>query len=151
MTKEQAREIMKKIVDGETLTRAVADSGMSLSSFYSVMRNDIDLQKEYAWAREMRSETMAEEVIEIADNEPDAAKARNRMDARRWYASKMKPEKYGDKIDLNVHQSVDLLTAIDEAKRRAIPVSFRPIVQELDFKSAETTEEHKQEPLNIFE
>ena len=128
MTKQQAREVMKRIVDGMNLSQAIAATGGSMSAFYSVMKNDIDLQREYAWAREMRSETMAEEVIEIADTEPDAQKARNRMDARRWYASKMKPEKYGDRIDVSVHQSVDLVAAIEKAKARVIPASSRPVL-----------------------
>lgn len=52
----------------------------------------------YARAREERADMLADDVIDISDSEPDAAKARNRMDARKWYAAKLNPKRYGDKV-----------------------------------------------------
>lgn len=52
----------------------------------------------YARAREERAELIAEDVIEIADTEADANKARVRIDARKWAAAKLNPKRYGDKI-----------------------------------------------------
>ena len=45
---------------------------------------------------------MADEIIQIADAEPDASKARNRIQARQWAASKLKPGQYGDTASLKV-------------------------------------------------
>lgn len=52
----------------------------------------------YARAREERADMLADDVIDISDTETDAAKARNRMDARKWYAAKLNPKRYGDKV-----------------------------------------------------
>lgn len=63
---------------------------------------------QYARAREIGLENMADEIIDIADAEPgalvtgatdsgDVANKRLRVDSRRWYLSKMAPKKYGDK------------------------------------------------------
>ena len=49
----------------------------------------------------MQQEFYAAQVISIADTEKDPAIARNRMDARKWYASKVAPKKWGDKVDIS--------------------------------------------------
>lgn len=77
---------------------------------------------QYARAREAQADFLAEEIIEIADdgsndlmtitkgdtsysieNKEVTNRSKLRVDARKWIASKLKPRKYGDKIDMN-HQ-----------------------------------------------
>lgn len=73
---------------------------------------------QYALAQENRTEIWVEELIEIADDcnydwetrytqkgeaylVPDHEhinRSRQRIDVRKWYASKLKPKKYGDKL-----------------------------------------------------
>lgn len=68
----------------------------------------------YARAKESQADAMFEEIIEIADDEAkdlldgefgpqgNAAavqRAKLRVDARKWAASKLAPKKYGDKIE----------------------------------------------------
>ena len=60
-----------------------------------------DFRQMYALARERQQEVFAAEVVLIADTEPDPARARNRMDARKWHASKVAPRKWGDKIEID--------------------------------------------------
>lgn len=75
---------------------------------------------QYARAREAQADFLAEEIIEIADdgsndlmtitkgdisyeveNKEVTNRSRLRVDARKWIAAKLKPKKYGDKVDLN--------------------------------------------------
>ena len=49
-------------------------------------------------AREKQADFYADEIITIADTEPDAAIARVRIDARKWTASKLRPKVYGDRV-----------------------------------------------------
>lgn len=85
----------------------------------------------YVRAREAQADFYAEQIIEIADEEcatikhgdgeektdvevvfDSAAVARNRLrvDARKWYASKVAPKKYGEKLALG--QADDLLPLV---------------------------------------
>lgn len=70
-------------------------TGQSLRQF--AMEHDIDvgnlnrfIRKHdpdgYKLARELQADRYAEDIIEIADTEPDAQKARNRIEARKWLA-----------------------------------------------------------------
>jgi hypothetical protein len=61
-------------------------------------------------AREVQAETMADEIVSIADGtgmgveERVALSARDRLrvDSRKWVASKLLPKKYGDKLQQEV-------------------------------------------------
>jgi len=55
----------------------------------------------YARSKELQAEMMGEELLDIADSdELDAHDKRVRVDTRKWLMSKMKPRKYGDKLDV---------------------------------------------------
>lgn len=82
--------------------------------------------EQYARAREEQADTYADEIVAIADEPPDLVEKRNedgetvevaldsaaiarqrlRIDARKWVASKLKPKKYGDKVDVGLSGSV---------------------------------------------
>lgn len=79
---------------------------------YRWMVKDEDFRQQYTRAREDQAETHADQMQEIADEMPplDANGRtdsgwvqwqRNRIDTRKWIAAKLKPKKYGDKVDLN--------------------------------------------------
>lgn len=76
--------------------------------------------EQYETARAIQADLMAEELIEIADdgtndymekllqsgetievvNTEHIQRSRLRVDTRKWVASKLKPKKYGEKLDL---------------------------------------------------
>ncbi len=61
-----------------------------------------EFRDQYAKATETRADSIFEEIFEIADYViPDAAevaKARLRVDTRKWALARMNPRKYGDKV-----------------------------------------------------
>ena len=72
----------------------------SIHQFVRLLDKDEDLRKQYARAREIQADYIAAECVEIADTDSDPQRARVRVDARKWYASKLKPKVYGDKLDI---------------------------------------------------
>lgn len=125
-----AEKICERLSDGESLRTICKSDGMPSKTTVMRWLADEELsafRDQYARAREAQADRYAEEVIEIADedcafvkrgsisgDESDAAEvevafdsaavARNRLrvDARKWYASKLAPKKYGDKIQQEV-------------------------------------------------
>jgi hypothetical protein len=72
-----------------------------------------DFADNYTRAREEQADTLADEILAIADEAPSevvdekgvsrtdsgwVSWQRNRVDARKWVASKLKPKKYGEAL-----------------------------------------------------
>jgi hypothetical protein len=114
-TQELADLICERLADGESLRAICADDAMTAkSTVFRWLASDQVFQDQYARAREVQAETMADEILAIADDglndtyvddnggkrtDVDViARSRLRVDARKWLASKMAPKKYGDKV-----------------------------------------------------
>ena len=87
-----------------------------------------DFADRYARARDEQADTLADEIIAIADEPPaevvdDKGISRtdsgwvtwqkNRVDARKWVAAKLKPKKYGDRQTLAGDAENPLAVAVD--------------------------------------
>ena len=98
-TDELASDICVDLMQGKSLRAACEVEGRPC--FQTVLRwVDEDrggFASKYRRAREVQAGFYAEEQIEIADTDENPTKARNRMLARQWYASKMDRKVYGDK------------------------------------------------------
>lgn len=71
-------------------------------------------REQYARAREAQADTLADEILDIADDATNdfmmteqglkydgdsVQRSRLRVDSRKWLAGKLRPKKYGDKIE----------------------------------------------------
>ena len=107
-----AQVICLRIAEGESLNKICKDDEMpERVTIYRWLLEKEDFCNNYARAREDQAETHADAIVEIADQLPyqitdkdgnvriDSAYVqwqRNRIDARKWVASKLKATKYGD-------------------------------------------------------
>jgi hypothetical protein len=98
-------EILERISEGESLRQIIADPKLErlpcTRLFYEWIKGDEKLSNNYARATDERAELIFEDLITISDNEyGDATRDRLRVDTRKWVLGRMKPKKYGDKLDL---------------------------------------------------
>ncbi len=56
---------------------------------------------QYTRARKEQADYYAQEIVHIADTEEDPHRAKIRIDARKWVASKLKGSLYGDKQQID--------------------------------------------------
>lgn len=115
-TQEIADTICELLMEGESLrTICSADDMPNRSTVFRWIAAHEAFRDQYTRAKEEQAELLADEIVAISD-EADAvvkhdgedirlaldatAVARNRLrvDARKWVASKLKPKKYGDKV-----------------------------------------------------
>lgn len=118
-TDEIANEICARLVDGMSLKKICEMDDMpSKSTVFKWLSENEVFSDKYARAREAQADTLADEIIDIADDGTNdtyedeegnvrtdhdvIARSRLRVDARKWIASKLKPKKYGDKIQTDV-------------------------------------------------
>lgn len=123
--------ILERIANGESLASALRKPDMpSYALARRHLRDDPVLRKAYDQAIEDRAALLAEELIELADTpipeglDPTSRSAwvqhlRVKLDTRKWIASRVYRQVYGDKVDVSLnHVQVDLVKAIHEAEQR---------------------------------
>jgi hypothetical protein len=113
-----ADTICSRIAEGESLREICKDDDMpERVTIYRWLQADPDFCNHYTRAREDQADTLADEIIAIADESPEINEVRDkdgnvidikidsgyvnyqrqRIDARKWTAMKLKPKKYGDR------------------------------------------------------
>lgn len=112
-----AETICERIANGESLRKICEDSDMpERATVHRWLNENIAFSDRYARAREDQADFYADDIIDISDTEKDAQRARNRIDARKWKASKLAPKRYGDKLALDHGGSVEVQHKVDLSK-----------------------------------
>jgi hypothetical protein len=97
--RETALKICDQLALGKSLRKICDDPAMpGFRTVFQWLESNQEFAQQYARAREIQADYLAEEGMDIADSTQDPAKARLQIDARKWFASKVAPKKYGDKI-----------------------------------------------------
>ena len=99
---EIADEICRRLSEGGTVRATCRDMGIPVGTVLGWVRDDREgFSEQYARARELGYEVMADEIIDIADRgSGDWQRDRLRVDARKWLLAKALPRRYGDRVTL---------------------------------------------------
>ena len=77
------------------------------------LRTHEEFSDQYAKAKSDSADALLEDMLHIADDDKeDVQRSRLRVDVRKWAASKLKPKKYGDKLELGSDPNRPLITKI---------------------------------------
>ncbi len=109
------QEMCTRLIEGQSLVQICLEPGMPhVSTVYRWLASHPEFQASYILARDLQADTLADEILSIADTreigEETLTKAdgsvevrradllthrRLRMYARMWHVGKLKPKKYG--------------------------------------------------------
>lgn len=128
-TEELCDRICAELSAGMSMrTVCKPDDMPSAVTLFAWMRKHPEFLKRYEAAKAESADAMAEEMIDIADdgtndwmeihdkdgecvgykvNGEHVQRSRLRVETRKWIAAKLKPKKYGEKVDLNHGVEVD--------------------------------------------
>jgi hypothetical protein len=117
---EQVRRVLELVEDGMSEAAACREVGINRATFRAAALK-VTSGDSYARALEALAQDQvekAEQVIEDMRNGIiDAQQARVELDARKWFASKFLPKRYGDKAEVehsgNVGLTVNVLRLTD--------------------------------------
>lgn len=132
-TEEIEAEIFDRIAKGEAVRNICKDDWLpSWSTVNKRLASDAEFSAQYARAREDQADAIFDEILAIADDahndwmeingEDDAGwrangehiqRSKLRIDARKWMAGKLRPKKYGDKLELEHGGNVKLTPIIN--------------------------------------
>jgi hypothetical protein len=124
-TSETADAICERLANGESMRSVCRDDAMpEMRTVFRWLRTNDEFCQQYAKAKVESADALVEDMLDIADNQveqpllvdgiplqidgklvmiKDAVSvnhAKLRVDTRKWAASKLKPKKYGDKLEL---------------------------------------------------
>lgn len=138
--------VISRLPHEPTLKVILKDEGISAKRFFDYLLEHPRYDASFALAQSARAELLADEIIDIADTESDPQRARNRIDARKWVASKLKPNKFGDRIDVNVSHTVDIGEALRDARARTGALPKRDLEIPTIAETIEITQYNKTTP-----
>ncbi len=125
--------ILDQIANGRTLVSIVAEPDMPSYAWCTHhLRLDPELKHRYEQAVDSRVEFMASEFIDLADSQmPEGLdgtaqsawvqQLKLKLWARTWVMSKLKPRKYGERLDVSVTTAqISITEALKQAEARLI-------------------------------
>jgi hypothetical protein len=127
-TQELADRICAQLADGDSLrTVCKAEDMPCKTTVFMWLRTKPEFLNQYTRAKEESADALTDEMLDIADdgsndwmernkgddkgwieNGEAMQRSRLRVDTRKWIASKLKPKKYGDKVDMALSGSVEV-------------------------------------------
>lgn len=131
-------EICLRLAEGESLRSICSDKHMpSIGTFLGWVAESSALSEQYARAKAIGLDVMADEMLRIADTpvvgQKSVSKAtgieitegdmvehrRLQVDTRKWLLSKLAPKKYGDRQAIEHSVNEDTAAILAAARRRA--------------------------------
>jgi len=136
---ERVAPVLAQIAAGKSVRSICEQDGMpSKDAIFEWLAKYPEFRTQYALAKELGAEAMAEDIFEIADdgrndwmeklafhggvpgwetNGENIQRSRLRVDARKWYLCHILPKKYGEKKAIEVDARVT--TETSEARKLA--------------------------------
>lgn len=113
--------VFDHISQGKTVDSVIKALGVSIGGFYKWIDRDAKRGELLTRARARGGQSLAEQTLEIADSATpqEAQVAKLRVDTRRWLASKMDPDNYGDKQQPLVNIDLGSM-ALDALRKRSL-------------------------------
>lgn len=125
---EVAADICARLADGESLRKVCERPGMpNKATVFRWIAQHEEFRDQYAKAAETRADAIFEEMFDIADEATEesaaVAKARLRIDTRKWALARMNPKKYGEKVT----QDVDLKSSDGSMSPKPTTIQLLPV------------------------
>lgn len=131
-SEEIALIICDRLADGESLKAICEDDDMpARSTVFKWLAENKQFSDMYARAREEQADAIFDEIIAIADTPMIGEKTKTgkdgnvevqtgdmiehrrlQVDARKWMAGKLRPKKYGEKLELSGDQESPLVIKV---------------------------------------
>lgn len=156
-SQELADEICAQLAEGKSLRSVCkAESMPSTTTVFGWMRRHPEFLNQYARAKDESADALVDEMLDIADeatndwmevhdpenpgyrfNGEHVNRSRLRVDTRKWVASKLKPKKYGEKLDIAHSGTIE--TTSREALLERLTGLYAKASSRLDGSGAEGT------------
>jgi hypothetical protein len=133
---EKAERAIAVMYDGAHVRAALDLVGLAPQTFYELVETVPNLNVAHAAARKFQAFAMVDDMKDLADGDGDPAKVRNQIEVRKWTASRLNRKEFGDSVEVNMNQTIDIAGALTAARERVT----RPVSDQLEHDEAQTVE-----------
>lgn len=116
---EQQRHVCTLIATGKSIEKACQLAGVTEYRYTKWLAELPAFEQAVRRARAIIVDRRVDRIAEVARTEPDVNRAALIIKTDQWLASKLIPKVYGDRLDLNITQTIDIGSALAEARNRA--------------------------------
>lgn len=107
--------ILNDIRNGNSIVKACKDRGFGTQTFYDYLKENPDLEENYARAREDRGDCCIDKIVELMKDlktgKIDSQTARVLIDTEKWIAAKFNG-RYGDKQNIEHSGTVNIMPSV---------------------------------------
>lgn len=130
--------VLEDIAAGSTLKSSINELPIAIDrgAFLHWLRKRPELYALYKEAKEIRTETWADEIIKHAKGEntmEDVSRSRLVVDTYKFLMGAHNRKEYGDTKAIEINQNISIKAALEQAQSRVINVVAREIDDEDDF------------------
>jgi hypothetical protein len=118
-------DILDMISQGRALSDICHAKQITPYFWQTTIRKDTLFSEKVKAAQEFYIESQVDSLISLADaaeTQVDVQKAKIKSENIKWLASKRSRETYGDRTDINIHQTLDLSSVLNAANSRVLPM-----------------------------
>ena len=137
-----ATEILDELAEGETLRSICRTPGMpSARTIGRWAMDDVHgFCDRYEMARRLQGDTIFDEVVDLTNqvfkDNVEVQAARLKVDARKWFLSKLLPDRFGDKVEItnrtekltDAEVDAQLLNLLETAGHTSLPQPARKLL-----------------------
>jgi len=139
---EQQKQVCTLIATGKSIEKACELAGITEYRYTKWLADLPAFEQAVRRARAIIVDRRIDRIAEVARTEPDVNRAALIIKTDQWLASKLIPKVFGDRIDLNVNQVIDIGSALAEAHaRRALRPRCDPAYI-IDVQAVDVTEQN---------
>ena len=121
--------VLGEMVKGRTLKEVLANDQRTIEyeAFFRWIKRDPQRHERYKEAKELRTEWWAGRIIEIAeadDTVEDVARSKLKIDTYKWLMGADNRKTYGETKQVEINQSISILSALEAAQSRIAPTQL---------------------------
>lgn len=117
---EKREAVLRSVMEGASVRKACRDNEVTRSELYLDLAADEAFADHYARALAIRADEQFDEMDEIVDtvqaDPAEIAKAKLKVDTRKWTLARMNPRKYGDKLQVGGADDLPPVATVDATK-----------------------------------
>lgn len=127
MSNKKEVKAIEMASDGETMETISRMLGFKSVLYFNKYREAyLDFSEQLDAARNARGDYMEDQIINVQNLTSDPKMADVLSKNLMKVAAVRKPQRYGDKLDLNINQTIDISGSLERAERRVIEAGKDP-------------------------